>query len=230
MASSLGISRREWTMTHGYFLGMGGFAVGYPLTDNSEVLSYINSGDHSNIYLPLDLDHLNLLLFKPSFSARKPVKQYGIDAGTSTSSGVTAAAIPSQQPNEQKQHHQSKTTPQFLKDSIPYFNISKEDILDKSKRDDIAKTIVCIQTIWFCLQCITRIGLPITLLEFNTFEHAVCTLLIYVLWWHKPMDIRRPTVLSLNSRDPQHRALWAFLNSRRQVRDRFSARSPLDLL
>ncbi|KAK3389829.1 hypothetical protein B0H63DRAFT_507320 [Podospora didyma] len=33
------------------------------------------------------------------------------------------------------------------------------------------------------------IELGISLLELNTFGHAVCTLVIYALWWHKPLDI-----------------------------------------
>lgn len=48
--------------------------------------------------------------------------------------------------------------------------------------------------IWFCAQCFTRFhqGLSISLLELNTFGHAICTLFTYVLWWHKPLDIEEP--------------------------------------
>lgn len=37
--------------------------------------------------------------------------------------------------------------------------------------------------------------IPISLLELNTFGHAVCALLIYVLWWDKPFEVDYPTVL-----------------------------------
>ena len=75
--------------------------------------------------------------------------------------------------------------------------ISEEDIKDKSKANALAKTLVCLQASWFCLQCVTRVrqGLAITLLELNTFAHALCTLLIYLLWWNKPLDIEQPTII-----------------------------------
>ena len=75
--------------------------------------------------------------------------------------------------------------------------ISVEDIKDKSKANALAKTLVCLQASWFCLQCVTRVrqGLAITLLELNTFAHALCTLLIYLLWWNKPLDIEQPTII-----------------------------------
>ena len=75
--------------------------------------------------------------------------------------------------------------------------ISEEDIRDKSKANALAKTLVCLQAIWFCFQCVTRVqqGLAITLLELNTFAHAICTLLIYLLWWNKPLDIEQPTII-----------------------------------
>jgi hypothetical protein len=79
-------------------------------------------------------------------------------------------------------------------------DISKEEISDKSKANGLAKSIVCVQAFWFCVQCITRLsqGLPITLLELNTFVHALCALLIYWLWWHKPLDVAEPTLIKGN--------------------------------
>lgn len=75
--------------------------------------------------------------------------------------------------------------------------LSLEQIEDKAKANGLAKTIVCAQAIWFCLQCVTRIiqGLSISILELNVFCHALCTLLICILWWHKPLDIGEPTLI-----------------------------------
>ena len=58
---------------------------------------------------------------------------------------------------------------------------------------------------WFCIQCLTRFfqHLAISLLELNTFGHAVCTLFIYALWWHKPLDIEEPEVISIPSDKPE---------------------------
>jgi hypothetical protein len=89
-------------------------------------------------------------------------------------------------------------------------NISKEHIQDKSKADPLVKTIVCLQATWFCIQCIGRFasGLPLSLLELNTLAHALCTLLIYLLWWDKPFDIEEPTAFG----SPEAHPLLALLS------------------
>lgn len=83
-------------------------------------------------------------------------------------------------------------------DLIP--NISEEHIYDKSKASSLVKTVVCLQALWFCVQCIVRLsqGIAVSLLELNVFGHAICALLMYILWWDKPLDIQEPTVLSGN--------------------------------
>ena len=74
---------------------------------------------------------------------------------------------------------------------------SREDIRDKSKADGVKKTVVCMQAIWFGVNVVTRLaqGLPIALLELNAAAHAICTLVIYAMWWDKPLDVEEPTLL-----------------------------------
>ena len=76
-------------------------------------------------------------------------------------------------------------------------NISKEDLRDKSNASSLAKTLICLQALWFIVQCIIRIAqdLAISLLELNVFAHTVCALLMYYWWWDKPLDIEEPTIL-----------------------------------
>ena len=38
--------------------------------------------------------------------------------------------------------------------------------------------------------------LPVTALELNTLAHSICALLVYSLWWDKPLDIQDPTLLT----------------------------------
>ncbi|KAK3345785.1 hypothetical protein B0T25DRAFT_264100 [Lasiosphaeria hispida] len=77
-------------------------------------------------------------------------------------------------------------------DAIP--DLPKDAIEDKSKGSAFAKTLVCLQAFWFCVQCLTRFSqkLGISLLELNTFGHAICTLVTYFLWWCKPLDVQEP--------------------------------------
>ena len=88
-----------------------------------------------------------------------------------------------------------------LRSLVPF--LSEGEIWDKSKANSLAKTIVCIQALWFCAQVIGRLieRLPISLLELNTVAHALCALLVYLLWWDKPLDIQEPTVIESSKSD-----------------------------
>jgi len=70
--------------------------------------------------------------------------------------------------------------------------ISKMEIEDKSKGDFISKAVVILQTNWFVMQCIARgvQGLPITELELATVAFAGLNIVIYVLWWDKPLNVQ----------------------------------------
>ncbi|KAF8855049.1 hypothetical protein BDZ45DRAFT_757801, partial [Acephala macrosclerotiorum] len=85
----------------------------------------------------------------------------------------------------------------YASDIYERLQISVDDILDKSKASGLAKSLVCTQALWFCIQCLSRVlqGLPITLLELNTFAHSISALIIYLLWWHKPLDVEQATTL-----------------------------------
>ncbi|KAL8646763.1 MAG: hypothetical protein Q9226_006725 [Calogaya cf. arnoldii] len=89
-------------------------------------------------------------------------------------------------------------------------SITAEQIWDKSKADGLKKTLVCVQAIWFCIQCITRLAqsLPVSLLELNTFGHALCTLAIYIFWWDKPLDIEEPTTINNRKLFPLIAYMW----------------------
>lgn len=88
-------------------------------------------------------------------------------------------------------------------------DISEESIQDKSKANSLAKGVVCVQAFWFILQTIFRLadGLPISLLELSTAAHSLCALLVYALWWRKPLDVESPTVIT----GEDSRELFAFL-------------------
>ncbi|KAK4459546.1 hypothetical protein QBC42DRAFT_274255 [Cladorrhinum samala] len=84
-----------------------------------------------------------------------------------------------------------KHKPELLPD------LSVADIQDKSKASGLAKTIVIMQASWFMVQCLSRMGtgMTISVLELNTFAHALCALVAYAMWWRKPLDISQPTLI-----------------------------------
>lgn len=89
-------------------------------------------------------------------------------------------------------------------------SISKEQIKDKSKADGLQKFLVCFQATWFCATCITRLAssLPISLLELNAFGHALCALLIYAMWWQKPLDVDEPSLVEEDKAQPLLAYMW----------------------
>ena len=70
--------------------------------------------------------------------------------------------------------------------------ITKEEIEDKSKADTLSKGLVALQTGWFTLQCMSRLvqHLPLTELELVTVGFAVLSLVTYILWWNKPLNVQ----------------------------------------
>ncbi|KAI4200982.1 MAG: hypothetical protein LQ350_003551 [Teloschistes chrysophthalmus] len=78
-----------------------------------------------------------------------------------------------------------------------FFDVSDEDIQDKSKANFLAKGLVLLQIAWTILQCLSRkaAGLPLSILEVHILVHAGCALIMYVLWFNKPLDIDEPILV-----------------------------------
>lgn len=111
----------------------------------------------------------------------------------------TSDAKPNFLPNHRSRLCISANGLEYIAEKAPELipDIAEKHIKDKSKADSLAKFLVCLQALWFCVQCMTRViqRKAISLLELNTFAHAFCALLIYALWWHKPQDVEEPTLL-----------------------------------
>jgi hypothetical protein len=215
------IVRREklpWTLTQGFYAQMGGFALetigAYPeflpevrttldqfsfeilLEDGEPLIPFPseNTPEGSNKNLsPSQNQHLN----------------QENENGELEITGFDIASAESPQ-NEKHTEDESKVdavenTVNKPSSKIPNYNlyeplnISKKDLQDKSKANGLAKSLVCFQAFWFCVQCLARVAqaLPVTLLELNTFAHSTCALLIYILWWDKPLDVEQPTYLPI---------------------------------
>ncbi|KAK3369656.1 hypothetical protein B0T24DRAFT_533274 [Lasiosphaeria ovina] len=76
-------------------------------------------------------------------------------------------------------------------------DISEAAIRDKSKADDVGKSLAMLQASWLIIQCAGRLaaGLPVTLLEVHTIAHVMTAFVLYALWWKKPVDITDPTAV-----------------------------------
>ncbi|KAF8315083.1 uncharacterized protein EI90DRAFT_366493 [Cantharellus anzutake] len=72
--------------------------------------------------------------------------------------------------------------------------VTKEQILDRSKGDFFAKSIVVLQLLWFTTQYVGRWAshLPRSQLEAMTLAYAALSILVCALWWYKPLDVHFP--------------------------------------
>lgn len=66
-----------------------------------------------------------------------------------------------------------------------FLRLERDTISNKSEADVLAKSLVCIQVLWFLVQCLARkyVGYPLSILEIHTFVHVVCAMLMYSLWF-----------------------------------------------
>lgn len=80
---------------------------------------------------------------------------------------------------------------------IEWPTISAKQIRDRSKADVLSKLVVLVQTGWFSLQLLVRLGkgMVVTELEISTFAFAVVNLIVYILWWDKPFDVRSHVIV-----------------------------------
>jgi len=87
--------------------------------------------------------------------------------------------------------------PEWVGQTFVFPPISEEEIKDKSKGDGLTKTIAVLQLLWFSVQLIGRLikGWAATELEVLTFATCIMTVVIYVFWWNKPLDVHCQTIL-----------------------------------
>src|SRR6267154_2436569 len=79
------------------------------------------------------------------------------------------------------------------KNRIKFPSLTQADLDDKSKADGLLKGIAVLKLTRFLTQCIARAAqkLPLTEVEVVTLALATLTIMMYHLWWEKPMDVRR---------------------------------------
>ncbi|KIL62375.1 hypothetical protein M378DRAFT_25598 [Amanita muscaria Koide BX008] len=96
------------------------------------------------------------------------------------------------------EHANKKTFLDCIRDgTIDLPELSKDDILARSKGSFIAKCLAVIQTAWFVTQCIHRHSqhLLLTELEITTLAHTLVNFFIYFFWWHKPYGVAVPIIV-----------------------------------
>ena len=90
-------------------------------------------------------------------------------------------------------------------------SLNEDDVRGRSKTDSLVKVIVCLQAIYISAQCAARKAqnLPITLLELNTFGHAMCALLMYAFWFRKLKDVSHSSIIEGDDARSHAAAFWS---------------------
>ncbi|KAF8533163.1 hypothetical protein BDD12DRAFT_914285 [Trichophaea hybrida] len=84
-----------------------------------------------------------------------------------------------------------------------------DSIKDKGKGSNIAKILSAMQALWLGAQCAARkaSGLPLSLLEIHVLIQVGCTVVIYLCWWNKPLDVNEPIFLVLKKGGQEFRPI-----------------------
>lgn len=84
---------------------------------------------------------------------------------------------------------------------MPYPNILRKEIWDKSKQDTVAKVVTCVQIAYLILQCIGRAlqNLAITTLELFALAIVACSIATGWCWLKKPADVKFPIRIDMQT-------------------------------
>ncbi|KAH7386956.1 hypothetical protein DE146DRAFT_188180 [Phaeosphaeria sp. MPI-PUGE-AT-0046c] len=85
----------------------------------------------------------------------------------------------------------------FENGTIAWPDFKDSEIDDRTQGDHIVKIIALGQLVWFIAQIVGRAvdGLAVTTLELFTLSNVLCTVITYLVWWHKPNGVRAPIVI-----------------------------------
>ncbi|KAF8175516.1 hypothetical protein K438DRAFT_1682463 [Mycena galopus ATCC 62051] len=155
----------NWTVTHGFFVIMGGFHLFEPPSGTPEEtgpLLQASAADAPNP--PMSRTQSSCKPIHDPHENHNPIRML----------------------TEQELLSPTKDY-QFI---VP----TEDEIKDRGKSDWLAKSFVLIQTTWFLTQCIARgiQHLAITELEIVTGAYAMMNFAIYFFWWKKPLNVGCP--------------------------------------
>ncbi|KAF7982733.1 hypothetical protein HWV62_26604 [Athelia sp. TMB] len=184
---------KEWSVTHGFFVVMGGFYYSDELPQSQQPPSQseklqVQSEEHG-----VHTEESDVQVVSRQF----PSVQESIVSGSGyISSNVEEQNLSRPPPLTQRSNLHPASREDIMKlIQLDDFKLpTKEEINDKSKGDPLSKTFAILQTLWFVIQCSARRvqSLPITKLELVTLAYAAITVAMYRFWWAKPLNISQP--------------------------------------
>jgi hypothetical protein len=163
-----------WTFTHTLLAKMGGFVVRVELEENEQEA------------------------FKPTETTSKSPDNARATVLPNTK---TSKVLPNP-------FHITASGVKFLREAnhlskLP--RITEDEINDKSKSNKFVKAIAITQIVWMIVQVLVRTGkrVAVTQLEISVVAFSVSAIIIYILNWWKPKDVKTPyTLISFSEAIP----------------------------
>jgi len=188
-----------WTMTHTLFANMGGFVIRY---NQQDILSEQESaGEGQGPVGEGTATEPRLVQTTPQDNglATNTNSIPKIAMTNSLSTPVSKVSL-SSTPNP---YHLLAINILDLREAgqiprLPY--ITQDELNDKSKANPFIKIIAVTQISWMVVQILVRTGrrLSVTQLEIGVLAFSVCAIIMYLLNWQMPKDVKIPyTLLSL---------------------------------
>lgn len=108
-------------------------------------------------------------------------------------------------------------------------DVSESDIMDMSKGDYLSKAIALVQLSWFFAHMVTRAiqGLFVSELEIITAAYTVVAVIIYAVWWKKPLCCGRHVMVQAIRNQPSD---TSFIEMHERPSDVFDIRRARDML
>ncbi|KAF7977362.1 hypothetical protein HWV62_3953 [Athelia sp. TMB] len=181
---------KEWTVTHGFFVVMGGFYYSDELPQSKQPPSQseklqVQSEEHG-----VHREESDVQVVSRQFL---PVQESTVSGSGYISSNVEGQNLSRTPPLTKCSNLHPASREDIMKlIQLDDFKLpTKEEINDKSKGDPLSKTFAILQTLWFVIQCSARRvqSLPITKLELVTLAYAAITVAMYRFWWAKPLNV-----------------------------------------
>jgi hypothetical protein len=93
---------------------------------------------------------------------------------------------------------------EYIQDgSLSWPQVDDTEIDDRSKADSIVKLLALAQILWFVAQIIGRVAQKLagTTLELFTLGIVMWAVIIYVVLWEKPYDVRQPILVRVQAKE-----------------------------
>jgi len=180
-----------WTRVHTYFVIMGGFFDSDSGSDSEQSHKTLEAQDMQKFTAD---SHPEMFKLRPP---PEDLSKEAIPEDLPEALLETLPEAPLEALLKAPQEAPPKVPPEAPPENPrpqPWTMITESEILDKSKGDALGKLVTVLQTTWFIAQYLDRWSShqPRTQLEVMTLAYAALNVMVYALWWKKPLGIQEP--------------------------------------